>query len=69
MLQRHASRSKGTTLKRVLTCSAAKPKYDFHRIWPTFIRDGTPSGFKNYTSTGVPSAKYGISCLELKFEI
>src|ERR671912_364554 len=30
------------------------------RIWPTFIRDGTPSGFSTI-STGVPSGRYGMS--------
>src|SRR4026208_2238744 len=30
------------------------------RIWPTFIRDGTPSGLRTI-STGVPSGRYGMS--------
>ncbi len=38
---------------------AAQPRW-VSRIWPTFIRDGTPSGFSTM-STGVPSAMYGMS--------
>ena len=38
------------------------------RIWPTFIRDGTPSGFSTM-STGVPSAMYGMSSTGTIFEI
>ena len=32
------------------------------RIWPTFIRDGTPSGFST-TSTGLPFSSYGMSSI------
>ncbi len=38
---------------------AAQPKC-VSKTWPTFIRLGTPSGFKTI-STGVPSARYGMS--------
>ena len=38
---------------------AAQPKW-VSKIWPTFIREGTPSGF-NTMSTGRPSAINGIS--------
>src|SRR5438132_17394 len=38
---------------------AAQPRC-VSRIWPTFIRDGTPSGFSTI-STGVPSGRCGMS--------
>jgi len=38
---------------------AAIPKWT-SSTWPKFIREGTPIGF-NTISTGVPSAKNGIS--------
>src|SRR4026208_1752366 len=38
---------------------AAQPKC-VSSTWPTFIRDGTPSGFSTM-STGVPSAMYGMA--------
>ncbi len=38
---------------------AAQPKC-VSSTWPTFMRDGTPSGFSTM-STGVPSAMYGMS--------
>jgi hypothetical protein len=36
------------------------PEDGVSRICPTFMRLGTPSGFRT-TSTGVPSARYGMS--------
>jgi hypothetical protein len=38
------------------------------RIWPTFMRDGTPSGFRT-RSTAVPSARKGMSSTGTTFEI
>ena len=38
---------------------AAQPRC-VSRIWPTFMRDGTPSGLRTI-STGVPSGRYGMS--------
>jgi hypothetical protein len=38
---------------------AAQPRC-VSRIWPMFIRLGTPSGFRT-TSTGVPSSRNGMS--------
>ena len=38
------------------------------RIWPMFIRDGTPKGFKTIC-TGVPSGRKGISSLGRILEI
>ncbi len=38
---------------------AAQPRW-VSRIWPTFIREGTPSGLSTI-STGVPSGRYGMS--------
>src|ERR671937_330079 len=38
---------------------AAPPRW-VSRIWPTFIRDGTPSGLSTI-STGVPSGRCGMS--------
>ena len=38
---------------------AAQPRW-VSRIWPTFMRLGTPSGLSRM-STGVPSARYGMS--------
>ena len=59
--------SKGTTLKRTFKLSAANPRRHSN-ICPTFILEGTPNGFK-IISIGVPSGKYGISCLVKIFEI
>ena len=39
--------------------AAAQPRW-VSRIWPTFIRLGTPSGFRRI-STAVPSARNGMS--------
>ena len=44
---------------RTPSACAAQPKW-VSRIWPTFIRLGTPSGFSTI-STGVPSGRYGMS--------
>ena len=38
---------------------AAQPRC-VSSTWPTFMREGTPSGF-NTMSTGVPSARNGMS--------
>ena len=40
---------------------AAQPRW-VSKIWPTFIRDGTPSGLRTM-STGVPSSRNGMSSL------
>ena len=40
---------------------AAQPKWTSN-TWPIFIRDGTPSGFKQICN-GLPSGKNGISSL------
>ena len=44
---------------RAPTFFAAQPRC-VSRICPTFMRDGTPSGFRTM-STGVPSSRYGMS--------
>src|SRR6478752_5811688 len=38
---------------------AAQPRC-VSSTWPTFMREGTPSGFSTM-STGVPSSRYGMS--------
>ncbi len=51
--------SKIGTTKRVPILLAIQPRY-ISRIWPTFIREGTPRGLR-IISTEVPSSKKGIS--------
>ncbi len=46
---------------------AAQPRW-VSRIWPMFIRLGTPSGLRT-TSTGVPSSRNGMSSSGTIFEI
>ena len=46
---------------------AAHPRW-VSSTWPTFMRDGTPSGFRTM-STGVPSARYGMSSTGTMVEI
>ena len=46
---------------------AAHPRW-VSRIWPTFIREGTPSGLSTM-STGVPSAMCGMSSIGTIFEM
>ncbi len=48
-------------------CAAAQPRW-VSRIWPMFIRLGTPSGFR-ITSTGRPSSRNGMSSSGTIFEI
>ena len=48
-------------------CAAAHPRW-VSRIWPTFMRHGTPSGLR-MTSTGVPSSRNGMSCSSTIFEM
>ncbi len=45
--------------KRMPSNLAAQPKC-VSNTWPTFIREGTPNGFKTI-STAVPSARNGMS--------
>jgi hypothetical protein len=47
--------------------AAAHPRC-VSRIWPMFMRDGTPSGFRT-TSTGVPSSRNGMSDSGTIFEM
>ena len=53
----HPSKT-GVTAWKPRTC-AAQPRC-VSRIWPTFMRLGTPSGLSR-TSTGVPSSMKGMS--------
>ena len=48
-------------------CAAAQPRC-VSRIWPMFIRLGTPSGFR-ITSTGRPSSRNGMSSSGTIFEM
>ena len=51
--------SKAGQAQRTSSLAAAMPRC-VSRICPTFMRDGTPSGFRTM-STGVPSSRYGMS--------
>ena len=53
--------------RRTSPCAATQPRC-VSRIWPTFIRLGTPSGLR-ITSTGVPSSRNGMSSSSTIFEI
>jgi hypothetical protein len=47
--------------------AAAHPRW-VSSTWPTFIRDGTPSGFSTMSS-GVPSSRNGMSSTGRIFEM
>ena len=63
LLAQHAGRPLGLQVA-VLICLPMRlrgpAEVDVSRIWPTFMREGTPSGLSTM-STGVPSSRYGMS--------